>query len=639
MLQNIGDKLKGNKWLTYVVLGSLTLVFAAWGAYGIIDVGMRGGTYAAKVNGEEVSSEEINRRWQEQLPGYIRAAGGQLSDAQRTELQQRLLDSAVRSVAATQHARELGYRVSDDQVLQAYQAEAAFQVEGRFNVDAARSRLAAAGITEAAYEADLRRSLLANQLADTIANTDFLTTGEARRLLALQDEEREVRFIMLQPNDFPFDGPADPGAIDAYYKANAAKYTLPESVKLAYAELSLADVASTIQVTDEKLRERYEKDKANYVQPERRRGRHILITVDAKTTDAQASAQAKQIYERIKGGEDFAALAKELSKDSASAKDGGDLNWTTRDIMDKLDKNLGARLFAMKEGELSEPVKSQYGYHVLRLDSIEASSGKSFEDVRVELGAAMRTELATAQFGQQQDQLQEKLERGGASLDALVKEFGLRRGEVERFERGAGGLPLGSDADLNREVFSDAMLNQRRVGGPAQLSEDRLTIFQVLEHRAPQLQPLEKVRDSIVVELARLRGAVAAAAAADKALVRINSGESLDAVAASFKVKPEPAKFVARGAPDLPVELRDAAFALPPPVAGKPEHRTVSLEGGAVALLEVSAVRVPTLTDNIQLQRLRAQREQARYSQRDMDAYLEEVMRAAKVSRNPQVFQ
>jgi peptidyl-prolyl cis-trans isomerase D len=428
----------------------------------------------------------------------------------------------------------------------------------------------------------------------------------------------------------------DTAAIDAYYKANAAKYTLPEAVKLAYAELSLADVAATIQVTDENLRERYEKDKANYISPERRRGRHILITVDGATTDAQASALARQLYERIKGGEDFAALAKQFSKDSASAKDGGDLNWSTREA---IDKTIGDKLFAMKEGELSEPVKTQYGYHVLRLDSIQAPTGRSFEEVRSELGAAMRNELATAQFGSQQDQLQERLERGGANLDALVKEFGLRRGEVERFERGTGGLPLGSDADLNREVFSDAVLNQRRVGGPAQLGEDRLTIFQVLEHHAPQLQPLEKVRDSIVAALTRQRGAIAAAIAADKALARVNAGESLDTVAASLKIQAEPAKFVGRGAPDLPVELRDAAFALPPPAAGKPERRTVGMDGGAVALLEVSAVRVAALSDNVQLQRLRAQRELQRYSQRDMDAYLEEVMRAAKVTRNPQVLQ
>ena len=143
----------------------------------------------------------------------------------------------------------------------------------------------------------------------------------------------------------------------------------------------------------------------------------------------------KQLYERIKGGEDFAKLAKEFSKDSASAQEGGDLNWSTREAMDKA---LGDKLFAMSEGELSEPVKTQFGYHVLRLDGIRASAGRSFEDVRAELVVALRNELAAVQFGSQQDQLQERLERGGANLDALVKEFGLRRGEVERFRTRRG---------------------------------------------------------------------------------------------------------------------------------------------------------------------------------------------------------
>lgn len=636
MLQNIGDTLKNSKWLTYLLLGPLVLVFAAWGAYGLVSDSGTTTTYAAKVNGEEISAEQVNRTWQNQLPQYLRAFGGQLTEAQRKELQDRLMDTEISAVAATQHARGLGYRVTDAQVLEAYQAEPAFQLEGKFNVDVARSRLQAAGMTEVEYEADLRRSLLANQLAGTIANTDFLTPAEGKRLLAMQDEERELRFALLQPEAFEGTAPVDAAAIDAYYKANATKFTLPESVKLAYAELSLADVAATIQVADDKLRERYEKDKATYLEPERRRGRHILITVDGTTSDAQASAQAKQLYERIKGGEDFAALAKEFSRDSLSAKEGGDLGWSTREAMDK---TLGDRLFVLKEGELSEPVKTQYGYHVLRLDGVRAAAGRSFEDVRAELATTMRNELAIVQFGSEQDQLQERLERGGTGLDALVKEFGLRRGEVERFERGAGGLPLGSDPELNREVFSEPMLNQKRVGGPVQLSEDRLTIFQVLEHHAPQLQPLETVRETIVTSLKRERGAVAARAAADAALARLNSGETLDVVAASLKVKAEPAKFVARGAPDLPVEVRDAAFAMPRPEPGKPLRRAVSLDDGAVALLEVSAIRVPTLSDNLQIQQLRARRELERYSRRDMDAYLEEVMKAAKVKRNPQVFQ
>jgi peptidyl-prolyl cis-trans isomerase D len=632
MLQNIGDKLKGNKWLTYFMLGALALVFAAWGAYGIVDVGVNATSYAAKVNGEKISSEQINADWQNRLPQYLRAYGGELTDAQRTQFQSDLLDLSIRTLAATQHARKLGYRVTDAQVLQAYQSEPAFQVDGKFDPQVARARLSAAGLTEAAYEADLRSSQLGNQLAGTIAITDFLTPAEARRVLALQDEEREVRFALLQPEAFAGSAPVDAAAIDAYYKANADKFTLPESVRLAYADLSLADVAASVQVTDDQVRERYEQNKATYLEPERR----ILITTDDKTSDAEAGALAKQLHDRIKAGADFAALAKEFSKDSASAQAGGDLGWSTKESMDK---TLGDRLFAMQEGELAEPVKTQYGYHVLRLDSIRAAAGRSLADAHAEIATALRNELAAVQFGSLQDQIQERLERGGSNLDALVKEFALRRSEVERFERGAGGLPLGSDPDLNREVFSDATINQRRVGGPIQLSEDRLTVFQVLDHHAPQLQPLDAVRDTIVATLLRQRGSVAAAAAADQALVRLNGGEALDAVAASLKVKAEPARFVGRGAPDLPVEIRDAAFALPPPAAGMALRRPVALEDGSFALLEVSAVRVPTLTDNPQLQQLRAQRELQRYTQRDMEAYLNEVMKASRVTRNPQAFQ
>jgi peptidyl-prolyl cis-trans isomerase D len=181
---------------------------------------------------------------------------------------------------------------------------------------------------------------------------------------------------------------------------------LPESVRLAYAELSLADVAATVQVSEEQLRERYEKNKATYLQPERRRGRHILITVDDTTSDAQASARAKELYERIKGGSDFAALAREFSKDSSSAPVGGDLNWSTREAMDK---TLGERLFAAP-GELSEPVKTQHGYHVLRLDDIQLRPGALRRHAR---GAdASANELAATQFNSQQDQLQERLSAG-----------------------------------------------------------------------------------------------------------------------------------------------------------------------------------------------------------------------------------
>ncbi|MGC4028232.1 MAG: SurA N-terminal domain-containing protein [Steroidobacteraceae bacterium] len=633
MLQNLGDVLKAQRWLAYLVLGALALVFAAWGAYGIVDVGFGGGTYAAKVNGEKISLNEANELWQRQQAQLAQLAGGQLTPEQRTQFQQRLLDGQILNLASTQQARQLGFRVSDAQLLRAIQTEQAFQIDGAFNAQAYRSRLASAGITEAAFEADLQKSLLSEQLAAAIGGTEFLTPAEAGRLLALQDEQREVRYLLLQPEAYE-PGPAIADSdIEAYYNAHAAEFTPPEAVKLAYAELTLADAAKGVVVSEEALRERYEKAKDSYMEPERRRARHILIAVDAATDDAKAKTEADALYQRLQKGEDFAALARSSSKDSASAAEGGDLGWASRDAYVPA---FADALFALKEGETSAPVKTQFGYHIIRLEGIRPGNVRTFEDVRAELAAQLRNDLAAEAFGNRQEELQARIERGGSTLAQLAQEFGLHTGEIERFERGTGGLPLGSDAELNREVFSDRVLNQRQVGGPIPLGEDRLTVVQVVDHFAPQVQPLAEVRASIVATLTRQRGSEEAAKAAQAALAKLQAGTSYAQVAKDLKLKPEAPRFVGRDDPELPVELRTAVFLTPKP--GAVQRGTATLEGGVTALFEVTAVRNQPASDNPQVIALRGQRELQRYALREVDAYFTEVIKAARVTKNPQAF-
>jgi peptidyl-prolyl cis-trans isomerase D len=297
----------------------------------------------------------------------------------------------------------------------------------------------------------------------------------------------------------------------------------------------------------------------------------------------------------------------------------------------------GDKLFSMQEGEVSEPVKTEFGYHIIRLEGIRPETGLTFENVRNELAVQMRDEQAIGRFNAQQDRLQEDLERG-TTLDALVSEFKMRRGEVEHFERGAGGLPLGSDATLNREVFSDPVLVQRRIGGPVQLSADRITIFQVTDHRPASTRPLDQVRDEIVATLIRERGAEAALTAANEAVAQLAAGRTFDQVAATLKASAEPARFVARGTPELPVELRDALFAAPRPAADRPVRQALKLEDGSVALFEATASRTPSDMDIPQLVELRSQRERERYTRRDIEAYIATVVNAARVRENPQAF-
>jgi peptidyl-prolyl cis-trans isomerase D len=634
MLQDIRDKMQNHRWFTYLVLGALTLVFTIWGVYSIADIGIGATRYAAKVNGDTISTELVNDLWQRQQ-ARLSQVSTTLDDTQRAAMQQKLLDDEIRALAVTQYAEKIGYRVTAEQLSQAYQTEPSFQVDGRFNHEEAKSRLAQAGMSEAAYVKDLRRTLLVNQLLGSVGVSDFWTPAELKRVFALLDEEREVRYVMLESKAFASATP-DAAAIQAYYSAHSEDFMRAESVQLAYAELSVADVTAVQQVTDAMLRARYERDKASYITPENRRPSHILIAVDGTTDDAKAAALAKEVHAKIKAGGDFAALAKQYSKDAASAAKGGQLDWAGRDVYVT---EFTDKLFAMKQGEVSEPVKTQFGYHIIRLDGIRAESGRSFEQVKAELSATLRNELAASDFSSREDGLQEKLESGGSSLDQLVKEFGMRRGEVAQFERGAGGLPLGSDAELNQAVFSDAVLTQGRVGGPVQLGEDRITIFQVLKHRKAEPKPLEEVRAEIVSILQREQGEKAALAAAEAAVAKLGAGESFDKVAAGLRAKAAPAKFVSRGSPELPVEVRDAVFAAVRPVPGKPFRQAIKVEGAGVALVEVTASRVSQLLDNPELLKMRSERELQKYARRNADSYVAEIVGEAKIRKNPQAFQ
>jgi peptidyl-prolyl cis-trans isomerase D len=371
------------------------------------------------------------------------------------------------------------------------------------------------------------------------------------------------------------------------------------------------------------------------VQAETRNARHILLTVEDPAQDAAQAAAARDLYAQIQGGADFAELARAHSQDSASAPSGGELGWATREIYDPA---FAEKLFSMREGEVSEPVKSAFGYHIIKLEGIRPQTGRSLEQVREEIALQLREEKAGELFNSEQDRLQEQLESSGASIDALAREFNLRRGEVEQFERGAGGLPLGSDAGLNREVFSEDSIAQRRVGGPVQLAEDRITIFQVQEHRPAATRPLEEVREEIVAALRRERGSEAALAAAQEALQELQGGRSFDAVAASLKVKAEPARFYARGAPDLPVEVRDALFAAARPSPGNPVRQALRLDDGSVALFVATDSRAGAALDVPQLVEMRTRRELERYTRRDIEAYIRTLVDEARVRTYPQAF-
>jgi peptidyl-prolyl cis-trans isomerase D len=439
--------------------------------------------------------------------------------------------------------------------------------------------------------------------------------------------------VTISPDKYIAEAKVDDSAVEAYYKKNQAQFMTPESVDLAYAELRLDQLASQVQVSDEEVKEYYDKNKDKYVDPEKRSSHHILI--ETGSDDAAAKKKAEDILAQVNAGKNFEELAKKYSQDAGSAPQGGKLDFAARNYFDPA---FADALFSMKPGEVRGPVKSQYGYHIIRLDEIQPAKGQTFDEARPEIEAQLKKDKAAQSFGDIQEQIQQKLEQPGADFNAIAKELNLQTGEVPNFERGTGGAPLGSSPELQDAVFSNAVLDEHRIGGPVALGEDRLVIVKALNHKKPEPKPLASVKDEIVAAIKKEEGTKAALEAAEKAKSRLDIGTPFETVAKELGVTADAAHYVGRQDPSLPAALRDAVFKAPKPATGKSVNRSVSLENGGAAVVAITGVRTEPNPDAEQL--ARDKREAAmRHGQGDAIAYLDELRRTADVSKNPKAFE
>jgi peptidyl-prolyl cis-trans isomerase D len=618
----------------------LAIVFAFWGAAGVVNFSFSPPDYGLQVNGEGISTAAVDRAWQERQSQYVQALGGaDMSAPQKALVQQQVIDDLVRDAVLRQRAEASGYRVSDQAVRAAYEQEPAFQVDGKFNVTVARAMLNQVGLTPETYEAERRQSLQITQLTGGIELSDFLTPTDILRIYALENEQRELRYALLPLDRYAAQVAIDEPAIKAWYDAHPADYLSPESVHLQYAELTLDAIAAQITVKPEDVQAYYDKNKAHYAEDDKRHAHHILIPIaepkDANA-DAAALAKATQVLAELKAGKDFGDLARKYSADPGSAAQGGDLGWGDRSAYVA---PFSDALFKLQPGQISDPVKTQFGYHIIRLDEVRAAHVRTLEDSRAEVEAAYRHDQASELFGDRQEQLQQKVENGQASdLNELARQFGLQLGEVQDFTR-KGAAPLDGKPELITAVFDPDALTGKRVGGPVALSDDRLVIFKVLEHHAPVAQPLASVHAEVMAAIRKSEGTKSARAAADAAVKRLESGENADAVFKSLGVMSAPAAFVARSDPQVPAQLRQVAFAMPQPLAGKPVYRALSLDNGGAALLMVSAVKPGTSGSNETSNQQLLEQYQKRDREAELDAYEAALVRAANVKRNPKAFE
>ncbi len=630
MLQNIREKLQG--WVAIAMLLLIAVPLALTFVGG--DFTISGSGYAARVNGEEIPQVEFQRVYQNRLIAEQQASGGNVSPAAQEQLKRQTLDGMVLNRVVTQYVHDGGFRISPAQVIEQVQSLPIFQVGGQFSKAAYDATLASQGISPTAFEREQQDTLAIRQLQDGLGESAFFTPQEYRRMIALDLQRRDVAYAILDPQALGAGIKISDEEVQAYYAANGSQFQTPESVDLEYLEVDLANMARNYVPDEAALRAAYEADPTRFRSAEERHARHILITPGKDRDDAAARALAEDIEKQLRAGADFAQLATKYSDDSGSAAKGGDLGFAGQGTYATAFEDA---LWALKPGETSQPVKTEFGYHIIHLDAVRAGAERSFDAVRAELSDELSKKKAADEFYALAEHLDDLALENPTSLDPVAKATGLAIHRMAGFSRTNTGS-FGDHASFTNAVFSPGVLEGSENTPLIELDETHAVVARVGQYRPAAPKPLADVREEIVTRL-RAEHASADARARGVAIVKkVKAGETLVAAVDAAGLKLIEAGPLTRRSPTVPADLLMAVFRAPAPDKA-PVIDGTALGDGGYAIFELRAVLPGTPEDIPQDQR--DQRKQAlaqRAALAEVGALAADLRDTAKVVVAPDLF-
>lgn len=587
MLQAIRERAQG--WIAWVIVILISIPFALWGIQSYLGVGSE--PVVAEVNGIEITEGDLDRRVQEariELRERLGAAYDQTS-FEEGRLRAEVLNDMIRRALLLEASRRIGMRVSDEEIRVQILSEPAFQRDGRFDREAYERLLQIQGLSPAQFEGQLRQELIGQQLLRAVVASELVTRKELDDYQRLIGQRRELAYVRIEAADYDDDAPVGEEEIQAYYAANTLRFQDPEMVKLDYLVLDAADLAEGAAITEQELRQAYEEDPTRFSQPERRSVRHLLLSVPQDADKAAADdvlSRVRAIRERILGGERFADLAESESQDPSSASQGGSLGTIEQGMMDPV---FDEAAFALGVGEISEPVRTRFGYHLIEVTEIVPAQATPFDDVKGDLRAELSRQRAESLYYDLGERLATLAYESPDSLEPAADELGLRIRHSDWVGRDGGEGILGQPRVIGA-AFSEEVLVGRANSDLIEPDRDvlRAIVLRVADHRAAATKPLDEVRDEIVAELRLERARQAALGAAEAAAEQLRQGQPWSEAVPDAAV--EAPGFVGRDLPSVPAPVRDAAFRLSPPKEGVPSVGTAVFENGDVAVVQITGV-------------------------------------------------
>lgn len=590
MFGNLSDTSKS--WISKLILALLMVPFAFFGVDYYFRGGGGGGDAVAVVEGQQISRYEFERALRDQMERMRAMFGKNFNSAMFDSPQMRksILDGIVNQRLLAHVAGKSGMTVTDQELRDKIQAVEAFHdSDGKFSPQRYQDLLRSQGMAPSAFETSVRRDELVSLVRNSVTDTALVPNLAVDSFIRFNEQQRVVSRIEFKADEFLAQAEVKPEAVKAYYTAHPDEFKIPEQVKLDYLLLSQEGLAAKVSVSPDDVKKVYEenlkKQPNPYVQAEERQASHILISVEANAKeDAKkaALAKAEELAKQAKAAPDkFADLAQKESQDPGSAKQGGDLGFFGRGAMVKPFEDA---VFAMKQGDIVGPIKSDFGYHIIKLVGIKAEKVRTLEEVAPQLTADLKKQAAARQFGEAQEQLGNLVFEQSTSLkpaaDALKLEV-RHSGWVSA--QGSETDPLLANPKLMQAVLAPEVLKEKRNSAVVEVQPTILVVARVTEHKDASLKPLEEVSAALTQRLKRDEAVKLAAAKGKETLEKLKKG---DAVAGLTWPEAKPVSHNAPG--DTPPPVVTAAFRAPS--AKLPGYLGVDLPGTGYALVRLDKV-------------------------------------------------
>ncbi len=576
--------------LAKVIIGLIIIVFGLFG-FGSITTFLVPVPKVATVNGEEIAQTDMefaverNRR-------LLLARGVPVDQINEDELRSNVLEDLISRELLSQAADEFELHYSDQAIDADIVTTEMFQLDGVFNPDQFQNVIRGAGYTPLSYRDELRTDKRFDQLLTGIRGSAFLTEDESKRYSSLFSQTRDVAYIEIAASDLIDEVVVDDEDIQEYYESNTSDFVTDETVNLAFIELKHADLAAELEIDEEALALYFSEVRADYSTDEMRRVAHILVEFSDELPEEQASAKAAEIHQRILEGEDFSTLAREMSDDVGSSETGGDLGFNPQGTFYP---EFEAVAYDLALNQVSEPVKTEIGFHIIKVLDIEEATQPELADVRAEIEQAYRLSATEEDFVSLSSTLAELLFE---SIDLVVpaEEIGAEIQKTGHLTREANHF-LMTNSSAAAAAFSPDVLLDGNNSDLIQLAEDHVVGIRVLEHNPSETRPLAEVTEDIRYILQSQKATELAQTRAQEIVDAIRGGSLAQFVADEYDLSWNIVSAATRFDREIDPQILREAFKLPRPAEAKESLGVATMPSGNGLVLRVSKVENKPVPD------------------------------------------